>query len=89
MTIKCPDCHKTLGEKCPKCGALALVYVDVPSSVPEIDAPVLVFAKYMAICRNPECDYRFTVGEGGDTSGLCEPCYKQEMARLVCLPSAE
>jgi ssDNA-binding Zn-finger/Zn-ribbon topoisomerase 1 len=62
MTRLCMDCHAYMGEKCPKCGAVASL----------VNSDRFSFAVYE--CTNSHCAVNFIGGEGGNTHGLCPKC---------------
>lgn len=61
----CVQCKEMLGEKCPQCGAEA---APVDSNAQSQPATGIEF-------RCPACAHRFTKGKGGETGGMCEPCF--------------
>lgn len=62
-------CKKDLGEKCPRCGS-----TDVTLRPYGVG-----FHSHYACAA---CDDRFLPGEGGLSSGLCEPCAERELRHL-------
>lgn len=71
MTIECMSCHMILGEKCSKCGARAMVYMEIfPRGVTSTSAR-------FGICKNWDCERKFPVGDGGVTYGVCPECCRR------------
>jgi DNA-directed RNA polymerase subunit RPC12/RpoP len=65
VTRVCVQCDEALGEKCAKCGAEAVPLHPVAQGRPSTGIEF----------KCPECGHRFTQGEGGETGGMCEPCF--------------
>jgi hypothetical protein len=77
MTIRCMNCNHVLGEKCKICGSFAV------SQIERIEVAAGIYRwQGMAVCSNRRCGRVFFPGDGGQTSGVCEVCYKNEMAKL-------
>lgn len=78
MTRVCAYCKEVLGEKCVTCGAEAVpVHADPGSSAP---------AAQDFEC--PACRHRFCRGEGGETGGMCEACFDEELRKAHELQNA-
>ncbi|MBZ5694442.1 MAG: hypothetical protein LAN36_03675 [Acidobacteriia bacterium] len=65
MTRVCVQCKEVLGEKCVRCGTEAVtIHADQQSN-----------AHGGQEFKCHACGHRFRQGEGGETGGMCEPCF--------------
>jgi hypothetical protein len=65
VTRVCVQCQQVFGEKCGRCGTEAApVHADAQSKAN---------ASQDFECLG--CRHRFPKGEGGETGGMCEPCF--------------
>jgi hypothetical protein len=69
MTRLCIRCNRIIGEKCVHCGM-------------EVTANSKGHAVTDAEFDCPSCSHRFTRGDGGETGGMCEPCFDAELQKL-------
>lgn len=82
MTRVCMDCKFSIGEKCPRCGT------EVTESALfdfVIRAAALIFgvtASDMPVLTCTKCALKFTLGDGGDTHGLCDGCKEKRMTEI-------
>ncbi len=71
MTRFCTRCHQIIGEKCVRCGAEA--------------TPLKANSNGHAIAGTefdcPACGHHFNQGDGGETGGMCEPCFDAELRK--------
>jgi|GEM_PF-5171630 len=69
MTRLCIRCDRIIGEKCVQCGTEAIAISNGRHAVTgtEFDCP--------------SCGHRFPQGDGGETSGMCEPCFDAELQK--------
>ena len=65
MTRLCMVCKQIMGEKCARCGTEA--------------TPLKTNSNGQAGTGTefdcPSCGHHFTQGDGGETGGMCEPCF--------------
>ena len=66
MTRVCIRCNRTIGEKCAQCGT-------------EVTAVSNRHAATDAHFDCPSCGHHFQQGDGGETGGMCEPCFDAEL----------
>ena len=66
MTRTCILCNRITGEKCAHCGAEATA---------NSNGHALTNAEFDC----PSCGHHFTRGDGGETGGMCEPCFDSEL----------
>jgi len=66
MTRFCFWCNRIIGEKCVQCGT-------------EASANSNGHAVSGAEFACPSCGHRFPQGDGGETGGMCEPCFDAEL----------
>jgi transposase-like protein len=62
MTRFCIQCNRIIGEKCVQCGK-------------EVTAASNSRAANSAEFDCPSCGRHFLQGDGGETGGMCEPCF--------------
>jgi transposase-like protein len=68
MTRFCMQCDRIIGEKCVQCGTEATANSNGHAlSGAEFDCP--------------SCGYHFAQGDGGETGGMCEPCFDAELQK--------
>jgi DNA-directed RNA polymerase subunit RPC12/RpoP len=69
MTRLCIRCNRIIGEKCVQCGTEGMVISNGRHAVTgaEFDCP--------------SCGHRFPKGDGGETGGMCEPCFDGELQK--------
>src|ERR1700756_2357569 len=66
MTRFCIRCNQIIGEKCVQCGAEAIAVSNThAASGTAFDCP--------------SCSRHFPKGDGGETGGMCEPCFDSEL----------
>jgi uncharacterized spore protein YtfJ len=69
VTRICTRCKTVIGEKCARCGSEAIPLKTNPNGQAvtgtEFD------------CSS--CGHHFPQGEGGETGGMCEPCFDAEL----------
>jgi transposase-like protein len=68
MTRICIRCNRIIGEKCAQCGM-------------EVTANSNGHAVTIAEFDCPSCGYHFSQGDGGETGGMCEPCFDAELRK--------
>jgi transposase-like protein len=68
MTRLCIRCNRIIGEKCAQCGT-------------EANPISNGFALTGALFNCPSCGRHFTKGDGGETGGMCEPCFDAELQK--------
>ena len=65
MTRICTFCKQAIGEKCAHCGSEA--------------TPIKTNSENHAMAGTdfdcPTCGHHFIQGDGGETGGMCEPCF--------------
>jgi hypothetical protein len=66
MTRVCIRCNRIIGEKCARCGT-------------EVTAVSNGHAVTGADFDCPSCGHHFQQGDGGETGGMCEPCFDAEL----------
>jgi hypothetical protein len=66
MTRFCIRCYQIIGEKCVRCGAEAIAV----SNAHAVGGTVF---------DCPSCSHRFPQDDGGETGGMCEPCFDSEL----------
>jgi transposase-like protein len=66
MTRFCFWCNRIIGEKCVQCGTEA---TDTSNG----------YAVTGAEFDCPSCGHHFPQGDGGETGGMCEPCFDAEL----------
>jgi DNA-directed RNA polymerase subunit RPC12/RpoP len=71
VTRVCVRCEEVLGEKCVRCGTEA-----VP-----LHSNGQGHATTRVEFRCPACGHRFTQGDGGETGGMCEPCFDEALRK--------
>ena len=62
MTRFCIRCNRVIGEKCVQCGTEATA-----------DSNADAVSGFYFSC--PSCRRHFPQGDGGETGGMCEPCF--------------
>jgi predicted RNA-binding Zn-ribbon protein involved in translation (DUF1610 family) len=69
MTRLCIRCNRIIGEKCVQCGTEAIAISNGHRAVTgaEFDCP--------------SCGHHFPQGDGGETGGMCEPCFDAELQK--------
>ncbi len=68
MTRFCIRCNRIIGEKCVRCGREATANSNVHAvTAAEFDCP--------------SCGNHFAQGDGGETGGMCEPCFDAELRK--------
>lgn len=71
MTRFCTLCKRIIGEKCVRCGTEA--------------TPVKANSNGRAVAGTefdcPVCGHHFPQGDGGETGGMCEPCFDTELRK--------
>ncbi|MGA8676754.1 MAG: hypothetical protein WB621_16180 [Candidatus Acidiferrales bacterium] len=68
MTRFCIQCNRIIGEKCVQCGTEATANSN-GHAVAGVDFDC------------PSCGHHFLQGDGGDTGGMCEPCFDAELRK--------
>ena len=68
MTRFCIRCNRIIGEKCIQCGR-------------EATAASKGLALTGAEFDCPSCARHFPQGDGGETGGMCEPCFDAELRK--------
>jgi len=68
MTRFCVRCSRIIGEKCIQCGT------EATSSSNGLGVTGADF-----VC--PSCGHHFLQGDGGETGGMCEPCFGAELRK--------
>ena len=68
MTRTCILCNRIIGEKCAHCGAEATA---------NSNGHALTNAEFDC----PSCGHHFLQGDGGETGGMCEPCFGAELQK--------
>jgi hypothetical protein len=68
MTRFCMRCDEIIGEKCARCGT-------------ETTASSNGHAVNSADFDCPSCGHHFLQGDGGETGGMCEPCFDAELQK--------
>lgn len=66
MTRVCIRCNRIIGEKCARCGT-------------QVTAVSNGHAATGADFDCPSCGHHFQQGDGGETGGMCEPCFDAEL----------
>jgi hypothetical protein len=66
MTRFCIQCNRIIGEKCVQCGT-------------KVTASSNSHAVSSAEFDCPSCGHHFLQGDGGETGGMCEPCFDAEL----------
>ena len=66
MTRFCIRCNRIIGEKCARCGT-GVTAVSNGHAVTGADFDC------------PSCGHHFQQGDGGETGGMCEPCFDAEL----------
>src|SRR5579864_209190 len=66
MTRVCIRCNRIIGEKCARCGT-------------EVTAVSNGHTVTDAEFDCPSCSHHFPQGDGGETGGMCEPCFDSEL----------
>jgi transposase-like protein len=66
MTRVCIRCNRIIGEKCARCGT-------------QVTAVSNGHAATGADFDCPSCGHHFQQGDGGETGGMCEPCFEAEL----------
>ena len=66
MTRVCIRCNRIIGEKCARCGT-------------QVTAVSNGHAVTGADFDCPSCGHHFQQGDGGETGGMCEPCFDAEL----------
>ena len=71
MTRFCTRCNQIIGEKCVRCGTEA--------------TPLKTNSNHHAVAGTefdcPGCSHHFSQGDGGETGGMCEPCFDAELRK--------
>ena len=83
MTVTCCECKTTVGEKCEECGARAITFLEIDKT--RFGWPLV----RRSVCSNSLCARGFVPGEGGVSHGLCDACFKAQMAELEVLYGPE
>ncbi len=68
MTRFCIRCNRIMGEKCVQCGT-------------EVTASSNSHGVTGADFDCPSCGHHFLQGDGGETGGMCEPCFDAELQK--------
>jgi hypothetical protein len=68
MTRFCTRCNRIIGEKCVQCGTEATA---------NSNGDTVTGAEFDC----PSCGHRFPQGDGGETGGMCEPCFDAELQK--------
>jgi hypothetical protein len=68
MTRFCIRCNRIIGEKCVQCGTEAAA---------NSKKHAVTSAEFD--CRS--CGHHFLQGDGGETGGMCEPCFDAELQK--------
>lgn len=68
MTRFCIQCNRIIGEKCVRCGT-------------EVTASSNGNAVTGAEFDCPSCSHHFSQGDGGETGGMCGPCFDAELQK--------
>ena len=68
MTRFCIRCNRIIGEKCVQCGTEATANSN-GYGVTDTDF------------NCPSCGYHFPRGDGGETGGMCEPCFDAQLRK--------
>jgi DNA-directed RNA polymerase subunit RPC12/RpoP len=68
MTRFCVRCSRIIGEKCIQCGT------EATASSNGLGVTGADF-----VC--PSCGHHFLQGDGGETGGMCEPCFGAELQK--------
>jgi hypothetical protein len=68
MTRFCIQCNRIIGEKCVQCGT-------------KVTASSNSHAVSSAEFDCPSCGHHFLQGDGGETGGMCEPCFDAELQK--------
>ena len=68
MTRFCIRCNRIIGEKCVQCGT-------------EATANSNVYRVTGTDFNCPSCGHHFPQGDGGETGGMCEPCFDAELRK--------
>jgi DNA-directed RNA polymerase subunit RPC12/RpoP len=68
MTRFCIRCNRIIGEKCVRCGMEAIA---------NSNGRALATADFDC----PSCAHHFLQGDGGQTGGMCEPCFDVELQK--------
>jgi transposase-like protein len=66
MTRFCIQCNQIIGEKCVRCGTEATA---------NSNGHAVTGAEFDC----PSCCHHFQQGDGGETGGMCEPCFDAEL----------
>jgi hypothetical protein len=71
MTRICTQCKRIIGEKCVRCGTEA--------------TPLKTNSNGHAVTGTEfdcsACGHHFTQGDGGETGGMCEPCFEAALRK--------
>jgi DNA-directed RNA polymerase subunit RPC12/RpoP len=68
MTRFCIRCNRIIGEKCVQCGT-------------QVTASSNGHALTGGDFDCPSCGHHFLQGDGGETGGMCEPCFDAELQK--------
>jgi hypothetical protein len=68
MTRFCFQCNRIIGEKCAHCGTEATA---------NSNGDAVTGAEF----DYPSCSHHFPQGDGGETGGMCEPCFDVELQK--------
>jgi hypothetical protein len=68
MTRFCIQCNRIIGEKCVQCGT-------------KVTGSSNGHAASSAEFDCPSCGHHFLQGDGGETGGMCEPCFDAELQK--------
>jgi hypothetical protein len=68
MTRFCIQCNRIIGEKCVQCGT-------------QVTASSNGHAVSSGEFDCPSCGHHFLQGDGGETGGMCEPCFDAELQK--------
>ena len=68
MTRVCIRCNRIIGEKCVHCGTEATA---------NSNGHEVTDAEFDC----PSCGHHFPQGDGGETGGMCEPCFDAQLRK--------
>jgi hypothetical protein len=71
MTRYCVRCNRIIGEKCAQCGTEAI------SAKSNSNGHAVTDVEFDC----PSCGNHFPLGDGGETGGMCEPCFDAELRK--------
>jgi hypothetical protein len=67
MTRLCIQCNQIIGEKCVQCGTEATANSNGNAVSVDFNCP--------------SCGHHFPKGDGGETGGMCKPCFDAELRK--------